>query len=141
MEKIQIQPYSEYKESEIVALYKAVGWKNYYENPEMMRLAYQHSLYVLGAYLNDELVGIIRVVGDGYSIIYIQDIIVVPFHQRKGIGRLLINAVLEKFQNVYQTVLLTDDRSQTVEFYKSIGFNRADEYGCVGFVKFKLQEK
>ena len=80
-----IKEYSIYNEGEILNLYDSVGWSNYTSNPSMLKNAYKHSLKILGAYDADKLVGIIRVVGDGYSIVYIQDIIVLPEYQRKGI--------------------------------------------------------
>lgn len=135
MMDIQIKEYLKYDEEEILNLYKSVGWKNYYDNPQIIKNAYKNSLCIMGAYLNDELVGVIRCVGDGYSIIYIQDIIVMPDYQHKGIGSLLIKDVLKKYEDVYQKVLLTDNKKETVDFYKSIGFNSADQYGCVSFMK------
>lgn len=38
----------------------------------------------------NQLQGIIRVVGDGYTIVWIQDILVFPDQQRKGVGSALI---------------------------------------------------
>ena len=38
----------------------------------------------------------VRVVGDGASVILIQDLLVHPEYQRKGIGDQLMRAVLEK---------------------------------------------
>lgn len=73
-----VKEYSVYNEEEILNLYDSVGWTNYTSNPSMLTNAYKHSLKILGAYDADKLVGIIRAVGDGYSIVYIQDIIVLP---------------------------------------------------------------
>ena len=64
---------------EIFPLYEAVGWTNYTSNPIMLQNALEHSLFILTA--RDEegkLIGFLRAVGDGYSILYIQDIIVRP---------------------------------------------------------------
>ena len=91
-----IKPYTQYSEAEILPLYKAVGWSNYYEHPEMLKKAYAGSLCTLAAYEDETLTGIIRCVGDGYSILFIQDILVYPEHQHKGIGTALMKAVLEK---------------------------------------------
>jgi ribosomal protein S18 acetylase RimI-like enzyme len=64
---------------------------------------YENLLTLLGAYGENDLVGIIRVVGDGHSIVYIQDIIVRPNHQRNGIGSiLLLKKVLSMYSHVYQ---------------------------------------
>lgn len=137
MKNIQVKEYVNYNEGEILSLYRSVGWVNYYKNPAMLEKSYQHSLYVLGAYSGGDLVGIIRVVGDGYSIIYIQDIIVLPAYQRKGIGRTLINTVLDRYKDVYQTVLLTEDQPNTVKFYESMGLTQVAKQGCVSFVRYR----
>ncbi len=132
---MEIKPYSHYKEAEILPLYRAVGWSNYYERPEMLRNAFENSLCVLGAYENERLIGVIRVVGDGYSILFIQDILVYPEYQRRGIGTGLIKALLEKYSNVYQIQLATDDTERTIAFYRSLGFRPMGEIGCCGFMK------
>lgn len=136
MNKTIIKAYSEYNEKEIMALYKSVGWINYTKKPEMMKKAYENSLTVLGAYIEDNLIGIIRVVGDGHSIIYIQDIIVNPKYQRQGIGSLLLNKIMEQYADVYQKILLTENEPKTVEFYKSLGFMADYDIGCVAFGHF-----
>ena len=46
--------------------------------------------YVVGAWEADELVGVCRVLSDDASILYVQDILVDPDHQRRGIGRALL---------------------------------------------------
>ena len=134
---MEIRPYSHYCESEIRSLYKAVGWKNYYEHPEMLRMAYENSLCVFGAFEDGTLIGVIRAVGDGVSILFVQDIIVHPQHQRKGIGTRLMKALLERYGHVYQIQLMTDNTEKTKAFYHSIGFKALDEYGCCGFARFK----
>lgn len=138
MDKVQIKQYLEYEESEILALYKEVGWKNYYEKPNMLKQAYNSSLCIMGAYLDSKLVGIIRVVGDGSSIIYIQDLIVSPMHQRTGIGSLLLSTILENYSDVYQKVLLTDNQPKTLKFYESMGFNSAEKFGCIGLINYTI---
>jgi len=132
---MEIRPYSHYAESEILPLYKAVGWSNYYERPEMLCKAFQNSLCVLGAYEDNTLVGILRAVGDGASILLIQDILVYPQYQRQGIGTKLMQTVLEEYKNVYQVQLMTDDTEKTVTFYKSLGFRPVQEYGGCGFMR------
>ena len=78
MNTIKLKKYEQYNENEILALYNSVEWINYTNNPEMLRNAFNNSLTIVGAYEDERLIGIIRVVGDGHSIIYIQDIIVLP---------------------------------------------------------------
>ena len=121
--------------NEILDLYEAVGWTNYTSHPEALRAGYAGSLAVWGAFTGDKLVGIVRVVGDGATIVFVQDFIVAPSHQRTGIGTQLMRAVMNRFSDVYQTELLTDDGSGACALYESLGFARSDAMGCVAYVK------
>ena len=132
---IVISEYKDYQPDEILALYKSVGWTNYVEQPERLEKGYQNSLCVLAAYNGTELVGILRAVGDGATILFIQDILVLPPYQRMGIGTKLLKAALQKYKDVYQIELLTDHTEKTIAFYKSVGFTPANEIGALSFVK------
>ena len=119
----------------LLDLYNSVGWTNYTRAPEMLRKAYENSLLTLGAFDGDQLAGIIRTVGDGYSVVFIQDILVFPEYQRKGIGTQLLREIMGRFPDVYQMELMTDNTAKTVSFYRSAGFVRADDMGCCAFMK------
>lgn len=119
----------------ILNLYASVGWANYVEKPEMLKKAYENSLLTLGAYDGDKLVGVIRTVGDGFSIVIVQDILVFPEYQRKGIGTQLLRKVMEQFSGVYQMELMADNTPKTTSFYQSVGFVKADDMGCCAFMK------
>lgn len=132
-----VKEYSKYNEEEILNLYRSVGWMNYVNYPEMLKNAYANSLNIFGAYENEKLLGIIRVVGDGYSIVFIQDIIVLPEYQRHGIGTSLLKRVLDTYEHVYQKTLLTDNTERTIQFYKSLGFQMDTEIECRAFTKMR----
>lgn len=132
---MEIKKYEFYNESEIIDLYSSVGWTAYTDNPEALKKGFENSLLILAAYENENLMGIIRVVGDGYTIIFIQDILVFPNHQRKGIGTALIQAVLQRYSHVRQIQLATDNTPKTIAFYKSKGFKEISEIGCCAFMK------
>ncbi len=136
--KYSISEYSNYNESEILPLYSSVGWTNYTQNPQMLKSAFENSLAVLGAYDDNKLIGIIRAVGDGASILYIQDILVLPEYQRQGVGTALIKSIMDRFEGVYQMCLMTDSTEKTVSFYKSLGFTEANEMGCCAFMRIVL---
>lgn len=131
-----IKEYKNYNDEEILNLYKSVGWTNYTSNPQMLQAAYAHSLKILGAYEKDKLLGIIRVVGDGHSVVFIQDILVYPEYQRQGIGTALIKQILQDYKDVYQKHLLTDNTEKTVQFYKSLGFTMDTDMECRAFSIF-----
>ena len=120
---------------EILPLYEAVGWSNYTSNPTMLKNALEHSLFLISARDEDgKLVGFLRAVGDGYSILYIQDIIVLPEYQRQGIGTQLLRQTLEYFKEVYQMILTTDSELKTLAFYESNGFTALSKVGCTSFM-------
>ncbi len=120
---------------ELLALYDSVGWTNYTRRPEMLLRAYENSLLVLGAYEGDKLVGAVRAVGDGFSVLVIQDILVFPEYQRRGIGTRLFREVMDRYPYVYQLELMTDNTPKTVAFYQSLGFVKAEDMGCCAFMK------
>lgn len=94
-----------------------------------------NSLLTLAAYEEAALAGLIRVVGDGHTIVFVQDILVRPQFQRRGIGSALLQAVLNRYAGVRQIELLTDDTPETAAFYRSMGFRELTELGCRGFMK------
>lgn len=130
-----IKEYNDYNEKEVIKLYESVGWLNYTKNPIMLKNSFMNSLKVLAAYNEDGLIGLIRVVGDGFSIVYIQDVLVNPLVQRRGIGTALIKRIMDEYKNVYQMNLLTDNTERTIKFYKSLGFYMDTDIECRAFSK------
>lgn len=53
-----------------------------------------NSLFIIHVVKNNELIAFGRVVGDGYMYFYIQDIIVHPDYQRKGIGTKIMENIM-----------------------------------------------
>ncbi len=132
---MEIREYLSYNEEEILRLYTSVGWTAYTDQPKVLREGFEKSMLTLAAYEGDKLLGIIRTVGDGCTIVFIQDILVFPEHQRKGVGSRLIQSVLERFSHVRQIELATENTPKTIEFYKSQGFEEMSELGCCGFMR------
>jgi len=124
-------------EAEVKALYDRDGWTNYTGDMPRLMQALANSLYVLTAWDGDELIGLVRAVGDGLTIVYIQDIIVRDTHRRRGIGTCLMQRVLERFSDVRQKVLLTDEGPVVRAFYESLGFKSCDGGGLVAFARLE----
>ena len=93
---------------------------------------------MLTAWDNPKLVGLIRIVGDSHTIIYIQDILVLKEYQGQGIGSKLLRLILEKYKSIHQIVLMTDNTKETISFYKKNGMVDTAEYNGVSFVKYNL---
>lgn len=135
MENIVIAPYARFDENAVEALYESVGWTSYLRRPGLLREAYAASLKILAAHDGGRLVGVIRAVGDGVSILYIQDVIVHPAYQRRGIGTRLLQAMLDCYPDVNQVVLLTDDTEGTRRFYEAAGFRESGKAGCCAMLR------
>ena len=73
-------------QSDLLALYGSVGWSSYTRDPAGLHRAVAGSLWRMGAWDGPELVGLVRAVGDDVSIAYVQDVLVRPDRQRRGIG-------------------------------------------------------
>ena len=137
MDNIATAPLGRYDEGAVLALYAAVGWTNYTARPEMLERAFSGSLCALAARAGGRLAGVVRAVVDGASVLYVQDLLVLPEYQRRGLGGLLLRELLARYPDVYQTVLLTDDTPEHAAFYESAGFKSAEKYGCGAYVIFK----
>ena len=132
---MEIKHYDHFHLEEILHLYQSVGWTNYLKRVDILEEGYANSLCVLGAYDGDSLLGIIRAIGDGLTIVFVQDIIVLPGYQRKGIGTKLLKTLMDKYKDVYQMELLTDNTEKTKAFYRSVGFTAAEDMGCVAYIR------
>lgn len=134
-----------YRENEPLAigrlmeLYTDAGWTAYTDHPALLEKAVRNSLWQISAWNGEELVGLIRAVGDGASILYIQDILVKKSHQRQDIGSELLQQMLQRYSAIRQTVLLTDDSPETDAFYRANGLIPVGETGAVAFNRVKRE--
>ena len=120
------------KLEDVLHLYQAVGWTNYTNQPQMLEQALPHSLAVYLAFDGEKIVGLIRLVGDGFSSVFVQDLIVLPSYQRQGIGSLLMKEALKDYKDAYQVQLVAEQTERTLGFYRSMGFEILSTYNCIG---------
>lgn len=119
---------------DILHLYQAVGWTNYTNQPQMLEQALSHSLATYLARDGEEIVGIVRLVGDGFSSVFVQDLIVLPSYQRQGIGSNLMKESLSDYKDAYQIQLATELTEKNLGFYRSLGFETLSTYDCTGMI-------
>ena len=114
---------------QLLNLYGSVGWSAYTDHPEWLQLAVEQSSYVVTEWTDDgELIGLARGLSDGHSIFYLQDILVRPDHQGRGVGTRLLADCLARFSHVRQKVLLTDEEDAQRRLYEGAGFVRLADY-------------
>ncbi|EGP70151.1 GNAT family N-acetyltransferase [Streptococcus mitis] len=120
------------KLEDVLHLYQAAGWTNYTNQPQMLEQALSHSLVIYLALDGDAVVGLIRLVGDGFSSVLVQDLIVLPSYQRQGIGSALMKEALEDYKDTYQVQLVTEETEKNLGFYRFMGFEILSTYNCIG---------
>ncbi|MGF3112577.1 GNAT family N-acetyltransferase [Facklamia sp. P9177] len=135
MNKIEIKEDVQLPFEQVLLLYENVHWTAYTREPDLLEEAIQNSLKVWTAWEGDQLVGLARVVGDGLTIIYIQDILVLENYQRQGVGSLLLQKILKEYQAVRQIILLTDDTDKTQKFYKKNGLVQTADFQLMTYMK------
>ena len=119
---------------DVLHLYQAVSWTNYTNQPQMLEQSLAHSLAIYVARDGEEIVGLVRLVGDGFSSVFVQDLIVLPTYQRQGIGSALMKEALGDFKDAYQVQLATEQTEKTLGFYRSLGFETLSTYDCTGMI-------
>ena len=94
---------------------------------EAATVGLKNSLFAVTVFHENKPIGIGRVVGDGGCFFEVVDIAVLPEHQKKGVGRLIMDAVmsylLEHAPSSAYVSLMADHG--TPEFYGRFGFTRA----------------
>jgi ribosomal protein S18 acetylase RimI-like enzyme len=78
---------------EYQGLRRAAGWLDV--ETEAIETGLQNSLFSVCVILKNKVIGCGRVIGDGGIYFYIQDVIVLPEFQGKGIGRRIMDAIME----------------------------------------------
>lgn len=107
---------------EFIALRTAVEWGG--PSPETAAGGLSGSLMCVCVRKDGELVGFGRVIGDGCFTFYIHDVIVHPDHQRKGIGKAVMDRIMSYIDSVGRDdsyVGLGAARG-AIRFYEPYGF-------------------
>ncbi|WP_057915790.1 GNAT family N-acetyltransferase [Peribacillus muralis] len=121
------------EQDDLRGLYEDAEWYAYTKDLNQLQQALLHSLLVVTAWDQGKLIGLTRIVGDGLTIVYIQDILVLHAYHNQGIATIMMQHVLEKYKDVRQKVLLTEDAPDVRHFYEKNGFQSCDKGTLVAF--------
>lgn len=112
-------------------LFDIVGWGSYPK--EISKKALSKNIYSVSIYDNDSIIGYGRLIGDGIIFLYIHDVMVKPEYQGKGIGKIIMNKILEKIKEIKSEnpdLIVYLGASKGKEgFYKKCGFITREEAG------------
>ena len=105
-------------------LREAVGWGSC--NPEKVRMALDRTDFLISAQVNEKILGMARVVQDGLQAL-IMDVIVLPEYQGHGIGKTMMERVMEYLKElshdggIFVNLMSAIGRD---DFYRQFGFER-----------------
>ncbi|OZC04640.1 GNAT family N-acetyltransferase [Rubricoccus marinus] len=103
----------------IATLYRRAPLLRQTDDADRLRESFERSQLVLSAWQGDRLVGLARVLTDGYQVSYLCDLAVEPDVQGTGLGKKLIDTVLERCKG---TELVLRDSNLSTGFYAHLGF-------------------
>lgn len=123
--------------SELKNIYLSCGWSEYLKDEERFVDAIKSSSVLITVWDDKKLVGLLRALSDFDYVIYIQDILLLPRFQNRGIGSRLIRLVEEKYPKVRQIILIADNNGRLDEFYSRNKYDKLRDYSINGYVKFR----
>ncbi len=114
--------------NELYQLFLAVGWASKDTTTQYMidnfNVGFLNSTFVFSAWIDDSLVGCVRVLSDLHFRSIIYDLAVLPECQHKGIGKELVQKCLNACEES-EWLVQTD---MAKEFYKKMGFKENPDY-------------
>ncbi|MCK9580161.1 MAG: GNAT family N-acetyltransferase [Methanoregula sp.] len=111
-------------EHEIVDLYRAGGWwKEEYAEAEIPTLIQGSFLFAVAVHeKNGKAVGMGRVLSDGISDGYIQDLVVLPACRGTGLGKMIVGTLVDACKKAGLTWIALIAEPETEPFYQQLGF-------------------
>jgi GNAT superfamily N-acetyltransferase len=132
MEKklIDIQLVDAWPEDEIIALYKIAGWwKDSYDKAEIPQLIAGSFVFaVVIDKKTEKAIGMGRVLSDGISDAYIQDLMILPSYRGQNIGKKLVRALIDHCfsKGILWIGLIAEPGSD--QFYTTLGFKPMEHH-------------
>ena len=124
MANIEYRLTRDFRAEDLRELFLSVGWDsgNY---PERLQDAMARADAVVSAWDGDKLVGLMNCLSDGMTA-YFHYLLVSPEYQRQGIGKKIVDTMLERYAGCITNVLIAD-KSQ-LGFYEACGFKAGDDF-------------
>ena len=128
--QIEIKFVDFWNEDEIVELYKAGGWwKDYYDPSGLKNLIKGSFAFAVAIDKSSgKAIGMGRLISDGVSDAYIQDLVVLPKYRDRGIGRQLVKVLLDHClsKGILWIGLIAEPEQDG--FYSNMGFKTMSKY-------------
>ena len=106
----------------IAGFYISAGWITKEDDTSFLLPALRGSTLVAGAFSDGKIIGIARAISDGCSDAYIQDVVVSPDFRGQGIGRRLIETLVDNLKNRGIDWIALVGEPGTEDFYRKLGW-------------------
>ncbi len=108
--------------SALERIYRSVGWYDESFSPGALEKICSNSTLFAAAFVNEEIVGIGRLISDGVSDGCIQDVAVIPDFQGHGIGRAIVKLLVDEALKLGIDWIQLIATPGNEKFYESLGF-------------------
>ena len=110
--------------TDLIALYKSADWweSSYDQRPEFLNRIVKDSALFVGAFVNEQMIGMGRALSDMASDAYIQDVAVLDEFKGKGIGKKIVRILIEKLKENGVDWIGLVAQPGTSSFYEELGF-------------------
>jgi ribosomal protein S18 acetylase RimI-like enzyme len=108
------------EDEEITKLRASVGWDNKILPHSILK---ERLFTYFTARVNGELIGYMNVLSDGSADAYLQDLMVHPKYQKRGIGSELLKRAIKYLQQKRIRSIQVIFDPEVEDFYKKFGFN------------------
>lgn len=107
------------KKEKLVELFNSVKWKTA-EYPNRLQKAIENSDLVISIWNNEELIGLISTISDGFINVFITYLLIKPEYQRKQLGTQLMNKMCDHYKGFGRRILSTEIDKE--KYYNKFGF-------------------
>ena len=122
-------------------LRESIGWN--IKDTSIVENAINNSTIIKKAIVNNKTVGMARVIGDGMYYLIV-DVVVSPEYQRNGIGKKIIDEIIEKIGNRTEKGQTSSINLMSIDgkeaFYEKCGFTKVP-FGYTGYGMIRRIEK
>ena len=108
--------------SALERIYRSVGWYDESFSQEALEKICKNSTLFAGAFINNEMVGMGRLISDGVSDGCIQDVAVMKEFQGLGIGRAIVRKIIEESLKLGIDWIQLIATPGNEKYYASLGF-------------------